>query len=142
MSQIIVFTDGGARGNPGPAALGVYITNEENKVLAKIGKYLGETTNNIAEYTAVVEALNWLINHKKEQNIEKVTFYMDSQLAVSQLTGLYKVKNDRIRELVFKIRTMENELNTLVSYNHVPREKNKQADLLVNLTLDNVLKSH
>lgn len=142
MSQITIYTDGGARGNPGPAALGVYITNEKNQVLAKIGKYLGEATNNIAEYKAIVEGFNWLIQNKNKEKIEKVFFFMDSQLAVSQLTGLYKIKNDKIRELVFEIRTKENQLQIPIFYNHITRDKNKQADFLVNLTLDNELKSY
>lgn len=141
MSLITVFTDGGARGNPGPAALGVYITDEKGNVLAKIGKYLGKTTNNIAEYKAILEAFDWLLKNKDHTKFKKVMFFMDSQLAASQLTGIYKIKNNTIREIVFEIRTKENQLNVPITYNHIPREKNTEADLLVNLTLDNVLKS-
>lgn len=141
MSKIIIFTDGGARGNPGPAALGVYITNENNEVLARIGKYLGETTNNVAEYMAIIEGFSWLLQNKDKYKIEKVVFYMDSQLAVSQLTGLYKVKNSKIRDMVFEIRSKETQLQIPTEYNHITRDKNKNADLLVNIALDNVLKS-
>lgn len=137
MTEIIIFTDGGARGNPGPAALGVFITNKENKVLAKMGKYLGETTNNIAEYSAIVEALKWSIENKKKEQIGKIFFNMDSLLAYSQLVGLYKIKNEKIREMVFEIKKMEVELAIPIYYKHIPREKNKQADAMVNFALDN-----
>lgn len=136
MAEIVIYTDGGSRGNPGPAALGVYIKNDE-KVLAKIAKYLGETTNNVAEYSAIVSGLDWVMENKTKEDIKKVFFYMDSQLACSQLTGLYKVKNERIREFVFEIRQKEAVLSIPIIYNHIPREKNKQADALVNLALDN-----
>lgn len=137
MSKITIFTDGGARGNPGPAALGVYIEDEKHIALARIGKRLGDTTNNFAEYSAILEGLNWALENKEKYRIEAISFYMDSQLAYSQLTGLYKVKNEKIREFVFEIRTIEAELNLPVIYNHIPREKNKKADFLVNQALDN-----
>jgi ribonuclease HI len=140
MADIIIFTDGGARGNPGPAALGVFITNKNNETLARIGKYLGETTNNIAEYSAILEGLIWSIKNKQSKKIEKISFYMDSQLAYSQLSGLYKIKNEKIREIVFEIRKKEAELSIPIFYNHIKREKNTQADLLVNLALDNKLR--
>lgn len=139
MADIIIYTDGGARGNPGPAALGAYITNTEGSVLAKIATYIGETTNNTAEYQAIISGLKWALENKQKENIEKITFYMDSQLAYSQLTGLYKVKNESIRKLVFEVRTLETTLSIPILYNHIPREKNKQADALVNLALDNKL---
>lgn len=139
MSKITIFTDGGARGNPGPAALGVYIEDEKHIALARIGKRLGDATNNFAEYSAILEGLNWALENKGKYEIEAISFYMDSQLAYSQLTGLYKVKNEKIREFVFEIRKKEAELNLPVIYNHIPRAKNKKADFLVNQALDNKL---
>lgn len=139
MSNIIVFTDGGARGNPGPAALGVYIQDESGKELASIGKTLGETTNNVAEYSAIVEGMNWLLQNKQRLEIKKVSFYMDSQLAYSQLNGIYKVKDPRIREFVFEIRKKENELGVPITYAHIRREQNTKADFMVNQALDNQL---
>ena len=139
MANVIVFTDGGSRGNPGPAALGVFIQDESGKELAWIGKTLGEATNNVAEYSAIVEAFNWLLENIKKLDIQKVNFYMDSQLACSQLNGLYKVKNSRIREFVFEIRKKEAELDIPIIYAHVPREQNKKADFMVNQALDNQL---
>ena len=139
MAKISIFTDGGARGNPGPAALGVFIEDENNVELARIGKTIGEATNNVAEYKAIVEGLDWALENKLKQNIESINFYMDSQLACSQLTGLFKVKNPRIREFVFEIRQKEAELKVPIFYTHIPREKNFRADYMVNQALDNML---
>lgn len=137
MAKISIFTDGGARGNPGPAALGVFIEDENKQELARIGKTLGDTTNNVAEYAAIVEGINWALENKTKLSIETINFYMDSQLAYSQLNGLYKVKNPRIREFVFEIRKKEAELNIPIFYTHIPREKNTRADFMVNQALDN-----
>ncbi|HUD04841.1 MAG TPA: ribonuclease HI family protein [Patescibacteria group bacterium] len=139
MSKITVFTDGGARGNPGPAALGVYIQDESGKTLASIGKVIGQATNNVAEYSAIVEGLNWLLLNKQKLNIQSVNFFMDSQLACSQLNGVYKVKNARIRDFVFEIRQKEAELGVSITYAHVRREQNTKADSMVNQALDNLL---
>ena len=139
MAKISIYTDGGARGNPGPAALGVYVEDEDGKELMKIGKKLGDQTNNFAEYSAIEEGLLWAINNKADLNITEINVYMDSQLAYSQLTGLYKVKNSAIRDFVFRIRQIEQEIGVPILYNHIPREKNKKADLMVNLALDNRL---
>lgn len=139
-SKILVFTDGGARGNPGPAALGVFITDEKGNQLAAIAKQVGEATNNIAEYMAILEAFNWLVDHKKEFHKDlKIYFYVDSLLAYSQITGVYKIKNAKLRELIFEIRVKEASLGNKVYYQHIRRELNKKADALVNLALDNNL---
>lgn len=126
-----VFSDGGSRGNPGPAAYGFIIKKDGQTV--KEGKgFLGVETNNFAEYTAVIEALKWLTHNFKG---EPVKFYLDSQLAVRQLCGLYKIKNPKIRELVFKIRQHEAALGP-VNFSHIRRESNEEADRLVNKALD------
>jgi ribonuclease HI len=139
MTKYIVYTDGGSRGNPGPAALGVYIEDGSKKEIVKIGKRIGETTNNVAEYSAITEAFSYLLANKEKLNIESVSFYMDSQLAYSQIVGLYKVKNERIRDFIFEIRQKEAELGAPVFYNHIRREFNKKADQMVNLALDNLI---
>lgn len=126
-----IFCDGGSRGNPGPAAYG-YVVFQNGQVLQKKGGYIGIATNNFAEYTAIVEALIWL---KRNHKSEDLKFFLDSQLAASQLCGLYKVKDSTIREFVFKIRELESEFKS-VAYTHIPREKNKLADQMVNLALD------
>mgnify|MGYP001605376490 CR=1 FL=1 len=131
-----VFCDGGARGNPGPAAIGVVIKDEQEKVLHKIRKAIGVATNNVAEYTAVLEGLSW-ISTMVTGKPEAIKFYLDSQLVVSQLNGLYKMKNARLRELFIQIRQMEALAGGNISYYHIPREKNVEADRLVNEALDN-----
>ena len=139
MAKIQIYTDGGSRGNPGQAAIGVYIVNGNNKELARVGRKIGEATNNVAEYSAILEGFAWVLANKDRHNVSEVHFYMDSQLAYSQIVGLFKVKNERIRDFIFKIRQKEAGLGVPVFYNHVFREKNKNADLMVNLALDNRL---
>ncbi len=139
MNNILIFTDGGARGNPGPAAIGVYITDDKGNKLVAIGKRIGEATNNTAEYKAVIEALSWLTENK--ENLEKnskISFFLDSQLVYSQIKGLFKVKAESIREYIFTIREKEKNLGLSLQWNHIPREQNKMADNLVNLALDNL----
>lgn len=140
MNKVYVYTDGGSRGNPGPSALGVHIEDETGKTLAGIGKRLGITTNNIAEYTAILEAYNWLLDNIVDLGPgAEIYFFMDSQLAYSQLIGLYRVKNLSLKEILLQIKAKEKELGLKVNYAHVPRENNKKADRLVNLALDNVI---
>lgn len=135
---VAVFTDGGSRGNPGPAAIGVYIVKNNDIVLAQIAKNIGRATNNVAEYSAIIEGFKWIFENKKFFSSKaRIEFFLDSQLAVRQLLGIYKVKNPLIRELVFTIRQHEIELGLKIAYNHIPREKNIQADKLVNIALDN-----
>jgi ribonuclease HI len=131
-----IFTDGGALGNPGPAAVGV-VVKKGNKALKKFAKYLGETTNNVAEYSAVIEALQWLkksssiINHQSS-----IIFYLDSKLVVNQLNGLFKIKDYKLRNLAVQVRQLEREIGGNVFYQHIPREKNKEADSLVKKILE------
>lgn len=132
--MIEVFCDGGARGNPGPAAYG-FVVKLGAQIVKREGKTIGIATNNVAEYTAVIAALKWLI---QDYQGEDLNFFLDSQLAVSQLSGLYKIKNAAIRNLVFEIRTLEAQFGQ-IKYNYVPREKNMEADHLVNAALDGKL---
>jgi len=129
--MIQISTDGGARGNPGPAAYGFVVKNN-NKLEREGQGYIGIATNNVAEYTAVIEALKWLRIGYKGEDLE---FYLDSNLVISQLSGIFKIKNSKIRDLVFQIRELETDFSR-IRYNHVPREKNKEADRLVNQALD------
>ena len=133
--MIEAFADGGARGNPGPAAFG-YVVKKDGQIIKSGNGYIGIATNNVAEYTAVIEALTWLESSFPKANL---TFYLDSELVVSQLSGIYKVKNANIRNLIFKIRTLESNFGQ-INYRHIPRIKNKQADRLVNLALDERIK--
>lgn len=137
MKKLIIFTDGGARGNPGPAAIGVVIKSEDGQNLASFSQTLGESTNNIAEYQAVVAALEWLKNNKHLTfNIQQYNFLLDSKLVVNQLNGFFKIKDSRLRELLLKIRQLEQEVGGNIYYNLVPRQKNWEADALVNKALD------
>lgn len=139
MKSIDIHTDGGSRGNPGQAAIGVFIEGD-GEIVAKIGKRIGEATNNVAEYSAVLEAFDFLLKNKNFlQGIQSINFFMDSQLIYSQITGLYKIKNANLRELLFKVREKESQIKIPISYNYINREKNKMADKLVNLALDNML---
>lgn len=128
---LTIYCDGGARGNPGPAAYG-FVARSGGKIVKEGNGYLGVATNNFAEYTAVVEALKWA---KEKFYGQDIKFFLDSLLVASQLSGTYKVKNPTIREFVFKIRTLESDFGQ-ITYTHVPREQNKDADRLVNEALD------
>jgi len=134
--MIEVFTDGGARGNPGPAAFG-FVIKRDSKVIKEGYGYIGIATNNVAEYTAVIEALSWLENRFPKADL---VLYLDSKLVVSQLVGVYKVKNSKIRDLIFNIRTLEVNFGQ-ISFRHIPREQNKEADRLVNQALDAQIKN-
>ncbi len=135
---LIVNTDGGARGNPGPAAIGVLIATGNGRILAKLGRKIGSATNNTAEYRAVIAALEWIKNNAKDE-VEKINFFLDSVLVVNQLNGIFKIKESHLRDLIIQIRILEGEINAGISYQYIPREKNKSADLLVNQALDNSL---
>lgn len=138
MKSISIYTDGGARGNPGPAAIGVYI-EQEGKPLVQIGRKIGEATNNFAEYKAILEALLWVEENRKRLDFNRIDFFMDSELAYSQLSGFYKIKNETIRSLIFKIREKESLIGIPIFYSHIKRERNKKADKLVNMALDNLI---
>lgn len=135
LNSLNIFTDGGSRGNPGPAAVGVVVKDETGKIIGKIGRKIGETTNNVAEYTAVIEALTWIKDSCK-LSVMSYKFYIDSSLVVNQLNGLFKVKNPDLRNLILKIRMLEGEIGGNIAYKLIPREKNWEADVLVNLALD------
>lgn len=135
--MIKVFTDGGARGNPGPAGIGVYIVDENNKKICGFGKKIGIATNNTAEYKAVVAALSYLLEHREAIKDKKISFFLDSKLVCSQITGLFKVKDSNLRALLFLVREKEGELGISVSYSYIPREENREADQLMNMALDN-----
>lgn len=140
IEEIRIFTDGGARGNPGPAAIGVYIEDVKGKRLAGIGKIIGIATNNTAEYKAVIEAFNWIIENKEILSKDaRVLFFLDSLLVCSQIRGAFKVKDANLQSLLKIVREKEALVDFPVSYSHIPREKNKNADSFVNAALDNIL---
>ena len=138
MAKIIVNCDGGARGNPGPAAAAFVVTDNGKNTLYKGAKYLGESTNNVAEYSAVLLALEWVFENKKKLKTKTFSFLLDSELAVNQLNGVYKIKNTKLKEMVKKIRELLEDIGQPVYFSHVARENNALADILVNNTLDSV----
>lgn len=112
-------------------------SNDEIRI-EKISEFIGEATNNQAEYRAVVAALNWIKENIKE-NIE-ADFFLDSQLVVEQLNGRYKMKNEGLKPLFLEIQSLISQINVRTTFVHIPREKNKAADKLVNQAIDQYLR--
>lgn len=129
--KMCVYTDGGARGNPGPAALGVAFFNISGDLIAKFGKFLGSQTNNYAEYSAIIFALE----QAKKMHIDELLCYLDSELVVRQLKGQYRVKNKGLQPLFRKVQMLAQDFKE-ISFEHVPRAKNKVADAVLNQVLD------
>ena len=129
--HLIVACDGASRGNPGPAGIGVQITTEDGTVVSEIARGIGETTNNVAEYTAVIEGLA----QAKELGARSVTLRSDSLLLISQLTGRYRVKSPHLQPLHRRARSIAVRFER-ISFEHVPRERNVEADRLANEGVD------
>jgi ribonuclease HI len=126
-----LFADGGARGNPGPAAIGVVLTDSTGADLDAISRTIGETTNNVAEYTAVIEGLKLAL----ERGVTDIEVKLDSKLVVHQLTGDWKIKSDSLRGLAVEARRLLNRFHS-ATIEHVARGNNSAADALVNQALD------
>jgi len=126
-----LFTDGGARGNPGPAGIGGVI-KKDNSSIFEFKKYIGETTNNVAEYAALLVG----IKKAHELKIKRLNCFSDSELIVKQLEGKYKVKNANLKKYYNEIKSLETIFEN-ITYTHIKREFNKEADALVNSALDN-----
>lgn len=134
-SKIFIYCDGGARGNPGPAA-SAFVAIQNGKVVHKDSKFLGKATNNVAEYGSVLLALIWLLRNYKSATDLEVIVNLDSELVTKQMSGLYKVKNPKLKELYLKAKALESKLSTKALYKWTPRDKNRLADFLVNKELD------
>ena len=128
---VIANIDGGARGNPGPAAYGVVVRNSKGEVLAELSDYLGLQTNNYAEYSGLLAALEHAVRH----GYKSFKIFSDSELLVRQMQGRYKVNNLALQELFARAQSMVRKLDRF-SIEHVLRERNKEADRLVNKVLD------
>jgi ribonuclease HI len=138
--KIIIHTDGGARGNPGPAGIGVVIS-DGIKTIKEYGKTIGDATNNIAEYSAVLSALETLVKgYGDKTKLIEVLIKADSELVVKQLKGEYKVKEPNLAKIFIKIYNLRQKFKS-VDLMHIPREQNKRADELVNEALDKEVKS-
>lgn len=134
-SEVVkIFSDGGARGNPGPAGIGAVIYGKGGEVIAKVSKYLGVSTNNQAEYKALIAALQ----KAKELKLLNIECYLDSELVVKQLKREYKVKNKDLAPLFLEVHNLSIAFES-ISYHHIPREKNKVADKLANEAMDSAL---
>ncbi|MCX7031766.1 MAG: ribonuclease HI family protein [Spirochaetes bacterium] len=126
-----LFTDGAARGNPGPAGAGAVIISPEGHVVAKIGKYLGETTNNVAEYTGLILGLK----RAKAMGLRELEVLADSELVVKQLTGEYQVKADHLRPLHDEAKALMKGFD-VIDLRYIPREENEAADEMSNRAID------
>lgn len=129
--ELYIYSDGGSRGNPGPSAVGVVIYNQKKEVIDTISEYIGETTNNQAEYQAIQKGLE----RAKELSATALKCYLDSELIVRQLQLKYKVKNQGLGPLFIKTWNLVQQFNK-VEFISIPREQNKAADRLVNEALD------
>lgn len=132
---VVIYTDGGSRGNPGPSAAGYIIINNQQEVVAEGGEYLGITTNNQAEYQGVRLGLEKAL----ELGYKKVDFKIDSMLVVNQMNGIYKIKNRELWPINERIRSLMTKCDR-VTFTHVNRQFNQLADGMVNKTLDSVIK--
>lgn len=132
MKTLYLYTDGGARGNPGPAAIGIVLKDPKGNILEEQSKKIGRATNNQAEYTALIEGLK-LAQKYEPQNL---VCLLDSLLVVNQLTGRFKIKNARLGKLSF-VAQKEAQKFPRVEFRYIPRERNKEADKLLNLALSN-----
>lgn len=132
--ELTIHTDGGSRGNPGPSAC-AFVVEEGGKVLYKGSKFLGKATNNYAEYSGVILALDWLVS-LPITHPSSITFFLDSELIVRQINGKYKVKDENLKKLHTEVNNKIGKMAIEISFKNVPREQNKIADRLVNESLD------
>jgi len=129
--KLIIYTDGGARGNPGPAATGIVIKDELGKILESFGEYLGEQTNNFAEYSALIAGLA----KAEKLGAKEVQCFLDSELVVKQMQRIYKVKEPTLQKKFIEAYNLTTKFNK-VTFKHIAREYNKEADKIVNEVLD------
>lgn len=129
--MITAYFDGGSRGNPGPAGYGAYIVDDDGSVLAELSGALGTATNNVAEYHGLIAALQWAVDH----DVTALSVKGDSQLLIEQMRGNYRVKNEGLKPLFVRARMLVMQIGH-VSFAHVPREKNAEADRLSNVGMD------
>ena len=137
MEKIIIYTDGGSRGNPGPSGMGVVVANEKGKMVKEYSGFLGVKTNNEAEYEAVIfglKKIKALLGKEKIKNTE-IEFRLDSQLIARQLNGEYKIEEEKLFPLFIKIWNLKMDFGP-IKFSEIPREQNKEADRLANEAMD------
>jgi len=135
MKKIIICTDGGSRGNPGPSAIGVVICDEKGKVIKEYAEQIGVGTNNEAEYQAVIFALKKAKALYGKKTLTETEVRSDSELMIKQLNGEYKIIEPKIQTLFLQVWNLKIDFGK-VKFTAIPREKNKEADKLVNQALD------
>lgn len=129
--KVVLHTDGGARGNPGPAGIGVVLEDDKGEVIAEIARGIGHTTNNVAEYEALIAGLELALEH----GASEIEIFVDSELVASQVMGEWKIKNDRLRALAVKARALMGKFER-ATIDNVPRAQNAGADRLANQGMD------
>jgi ribonuclease HI len=138
MSKLNIYTDGGSRGNPGPAACAYVIQDDQGQILYQDSKYLGLVTNNVAEYQGLKTSLTYLIAHQElYKDFDSYSFHLDSELVVRQMIGQYKVKDQTLLGYHLEVKKLLSALVLPFEFVHVPRSSNQNADALLNLELDN-----
>lgn len=130
-----IHTDGGSRGNPGPAATGVVVFDPAGQCVHQFGTFIGITTNNVAEYTAVIHALEWLVTHVAPLP-HNLIFKLDSQLVVQQLSGRWKIKDPQLATLHQRVQALISTHQLAVNFIYIPRAQNATADAQVNRALN------
>jgi probable phosphoglycerate mutase len=134
--RFTIHADGGARGNPGPAGSGAVIRNDKKKVIGEVSEFLGHATNNVAEYTAILRGLELLLTKLgADAQGAEVDVEMDSKLVVEQMKGNYKIKHPNLKPLALGVKNLLPKFKQ-VTFTHIPREKNKDADRLANKAMD------
>lgn len=138
--DLIAHIDGGARGNPGPAAIGIVVNDDKGNILFEEGKLIGTATNNEAEYRALIYLLEKAATDPviSKSSAEKLSVHCDSKLLVEQITGKWKIKEPRLQELYNELQIVKSKVPFTLRIKHVPREDNKRADQLLNQALDKV----
>lgn len=136
MRMLVIHTDGGSRGNPGPAAIGITASFDNKPPIYEFSSTIGSTTNNQAEYQAFLQSLNWWLQLSEKPNLEKIVWKLDSKLVVEQLNRRWKIKEPSLKPLATEIWSKLDQLNVAYKIIHVPREMNRRADALLNQALD------
>ncbi|MFY9270058.1 MAG: ribonuclease HI family protein [Candidatus Manganitrophaceae bacterium] len=133
LKRLSIYTDGASRNNPGEAGIGVVMKDDRGETIQTLAEYIGVATNNVAEYTAVIRALEWA----QKLHPERIDCYLDSQLVVRQMTGKYKIKHPGMIPLAKEVRRLCRLFpEGSVDFHHIPREENQEADALANEAID------
>jgi len=139
ITKLIIYTDGGSRGNPGKSGGGVYVVNQASKSVLNLSLFFGNKTNNEAEYLAFLASLKWLEKQIKQDAFEKlktIDWLLDSKLVVEQINKNWKIKEERLQKLVNRCWKILETIPYSTNIKHVLRDKNEQADFLANLAMD------